>query len=63
MTHTRGEDGVPHLILEGTTTSIEEMEGLHHVDEDEEDYKSTGSGGCVRTSEDLVPLRKHKFVP
>ena len=26
MTHTRGEDGVPHLILEGTTISVEEME-------------------------------------
>ena len=26
MTHTRGEGGVPHLILEGTTTPVEEME-------------------------------------
>ena len=63
MTHTGREDGVPYVILEGTTTFIEEMEGLHHVDDDEEDYKSIGSGGCVRTSEDLVPLRKNKFVP
>ena len=54
MTHTGGEDKVLHLILEGTTTSIEEMEGPHHVDVDEEDCESTGNGGYVHTSEDLV---------
>ena len=49
MTHIGGEDGVLHLILERTTTSVEEMEGLDHVDEDEEDCESTGNGGCVHS--------------
>ena len=63
MTHTRGEDGVLHLIFEGTTTFIEEMEGLNHVYEDEEDCESTGNGGYVHTTEDLVLLKKDKLVP
>ena len=49
MTYTTGEDGVLHLILEGTTTSVEEIQGLGHVDKDEEDCQSTGNGGCVHS--------------